>query len=254
MVPSRPSLIIVGHGSSASLAAEQAAEEHALTLRQSQRFGTILTHFIQRGNALPELPKGEVFILPFFMSDGFFVRKKIPEIFGLEDRLRRDENRSLIQCDAIGVDAELAEIVIDSVKEQTKKLRVTDKDVSVLLVAHGSQKSTASREAALFQRDQVRARSLFERVEVALLEEPPLIIDMLRTLEAEGAKLIIVVGLFSANGPHAAEDVPKAVQAFLTQMQDKKRAEVHYLGAVGVRREIVKLIQNSISRRAAEIG
>lgn len=225
-----------------------------MTLRQSQRFGKILTHFIQRGNELPELPKGEVFILPFFMSDGFFVRRKIPELFQLADGQKSEMDRHLVQCDAIGVDPELADIVSLCVEEKAHEILENVSDISVLLVAHGSLKNAASREAALFQRDRLRAKMKFAQVELALLEEPPYIMQMLQELDAEKGRPIIMVGLFSANGPHAAEDVPEALAAHLHARDARSTAAIHYVGAVGARPEIVKLIQNSITRRAAEIG
>jgi len=253
-VPSRPSLILVGHGSSTSQAAEQAVQEHALTLRQSQRFGKILTYFIQQGADLPELPKGEVFILPFFMSEGFFVRRKIPELFGLKNRERIEGGRHLILCDAIGVDPELADIITISVDEKVRELDKVSSQTSVLLVAHGSSKNGASREAALFQRDRIRAKKKFRDVDLALLEEPPSIIEILKKIESQKSQDVVIVGLFSANGPHAAEDVPETLVAYKQGGAGAKDLKTFYIGAVGVRGEIVRLIQNSISRRAAEIG
>ena len=251
---SRPSLILVGHGSSTSLAAEQTLYEHALTLRQSQRFEKILTYFIQQGDDLPDLPEGEVFILPFFMSDGFFVRRKIPELFGLKNRERIEGGRHLVLCDAIGVDPELADIIVASVENTARRIGENLSNISVLLVAHGSSKNAASREAAILQRDRIRAQKKFSMVDLALLEEPPSITEMLKKFETLPSRTIVVVGLFSANGPHAAKDVPEAIKAYKQDATGDGSLNIFYDGAVGIRSDIVRLIQSSISRRAAEIG
>jgi sirohydrochlorin ferrochelatase len=81
MIPSRPSLILIGHGSSSSKRAEIAIEEHANTLRLSPRFGAVQTYFLMDGDDKAKVPLGEVFLLPFFMSDGYFVQTKVPSLF-----------------------------------------------------------------------------------------------------------------------------------------------------------------------------
>ncbi|MBE7636488.1 hypothetical protein GUA87_06490 [Sneathiella sp. P13V-1] len=254
-MPSRPSLIIVGHGSSTSSAAEEAANEHAITLRQSRRFGSVLTHFIQKGKGLPPLPDGEVFILPFFMSDGFFVNRKIPELFDLVGGERRSARQHITLCDAIGMDPELADIIDGCAAEVRQRHRIFTKDLGLLLVAHGSTKNSASRDAAVKQQQAVQTRNIADCVEVAFLEEPPSIEECLVRL-GKTYKHIVMIGLFSANGPHATEDVAEAICRFERKIgsNDTARPALYYQGAIGVRPEIVRLIQNSISRKAAAVG
>ena len=254
-MPSRPSLIIVGHGSSSNSAAEIAVEEHAITLRQSRRFGAVLTHFVQKGSNLPPLPNGELFILPFFMSDGFFVRKKIPSIFGLIDGERHSGDRHLVQCDAIGIDPELSQIIDTCVSEVRERKEIRKDNIALLLVAHGSSKSTASREAALLQQEIARRKNIAATVEVAFLEEAPSIEDSLAQL-SKRFDHVVIIGLFSANGPHATDDVTQAIDTFKNSEKVpliQSVTEIYYTGAIGVRPEIVRLIQNSISRKAGEV-
>lgn len=81
MLPTRPSVLIIAHGSSVSEEAHEVAERHAITLRQSKRYGTVKVCFIVELDKMPDMPNGEIFLLPFFMSGGIFVKKRFPIYF-----------------------------------------------------------------------------------------------------------------------------------------------------------------------------
>lgn len=251
MSPSRPSVIIIAHGSSRSDGAQEAAMEHALTLRQSNRYGTVDFFFLARDQAIPDLPSGEIFLLPFFMSNGYFVTRRIPELFNLTDGRRIGGGRRLFQCEALGTDPELAGILSAMVRDICRENSYRMADVHVVLVAHGSEKSCASADAAYLQQRAVEARGEFGDVSVAFLSQSPFLDEWLAAISENGPPLVLV-GLFAAEGPHAAEDVPGAIENWRKKLASARA--VHYAGAVGARPEIVRLIQQSISRRAAAEG
>ncbi len=248
MRPTRPSLVIVGHGSSVSDGAHDAAMQHAMTLRQSHRYGAVEVRFLAKQTTTAELPKGEVFLLPFFMSDGFFVKKRIPEEFGLTKGERREEERHLYLCDALGVDPELSDIITTMGREICTEQGWKAKQTHLLLIAHGSEKSPASEQATLLQRDAVEGSGRFQSVTSAFLNQSPTLPDKLQDLAGKGGP-VVIVGLFAAEGPHATEDVPAEIARWREMGQDHEA--VQYAGVVGVRPEIVKLIQHSISRCAS---
>jgi len=252
MKPTRPSLLIIGHGSSSSKEAEDAVLAHALTLRQSNRFGNVLTYFLTEGATLPVLPEGEVFILPFFMSDGFFVQEKIPSLFNLEEFERHEKNRSIYQCDALGVDPELSTVLKAMASEASVKISKNTAEVSLVLVAHGSSKSAASADAAQLQAQTLRQTTNFRSISTAFLEETPSIGDELNRL-LETKENVVCLGLFAADGPHGGDDVPNAIEETLETRAGDEGAIVYYAGVAGTRPEIVRLIQNSISRKAENL-
>jgi len=237
---------------------------HALTLRHSNRFGNVLTHFLSRNVGLPVLPEGEVFLIPFFMSNGFFVQEKIPALFGLNEFKRVENNRSLYQCDALGVDPELSTILEKMAIEACLKIGQATKDVDIILIAHGSSKNPASSEAAKLQVRALESRNQFGAVTAAFLDEAPHMEDVLSNCLRE-QKIGVCLGLFAAQGPHAADDVPSAIENALEKYAEKpaeeaaekaaeeSRGEIHYGGVVGTRPEIVRLIQDSISRRVESL-
>ena len=245
MPPSRPSVIIVAHGSSISERAHEAAVQHAFILRQSNRYGAVDVCFLAQQKDCPQLPEGEIFLLPFFMSNGYFVTNRIPDLFCLEAGERIEADRRLYQCDALGMDPELANIITVMGHEVCRSQSYDSKQVHLVLVAHGSETSKASSETAFLQRNAVEERGEFGEVSVTFLNEPPYLEDWL-AMRSEDGRPLIFVGMFAADGPHASEDVPAALDRWRAKFPSLIKA--HYVGAVGTRPEIVRLIQHSISR------
>lgn len=253
MKPTRPSLLIIGHGSSSSSsAAEDAVRKHVETLKLSNRFWQVSAHFLMQGDMAPEVPAGEVFLLPFFMSDGYFVNTKIPEVFDLKDFKLETEKGVLHQCAAIGVDPELSDVLCEMAMDRAIANALDPLETDVLLIAHGSEKNDASFKAALMQRDKLKARGVFKSVDVAFLEQEPSIPSVLQRV-SENGKRVICLGLFASDGPHASEDVPGEINEWVG-CQEPGFFQVYYEGPVGKRPEIVKLIQDSVSRCAANIN
>ena len=247
MQPWRPSVILVAHGSSISEGAQEAAMQHVITLRASNRYGHIGVCFLARDKTEPVLPSGEIYILPFFMSDGYFVTKRIPELFRLENGTRIEPERQLFLCEALGIDPELAEIISVMAKNICKEKSLRPAAIHLVLVAHGSEKSGASAKATYTQQEAVENRGEFAKVSSVFLNEAPFLDDWLLT-QVKGGPPIVLVGLFAAEGPHATEDVPGAIVNWQSKSQD--RFPAYYAGAIGAQPEIVRLIQHSISRRA----
>lgn len=251
MKTSRPSVIIVAHGSTVSAEAHEAATQHAVTLRQSHRYGVVQTCFLAASDQPRLLPQGEIFLLPFFMSNGYFVTIRIPELFGLEKGMRFEPDRKIYQCDALGVDPELAKLIVTMVREICEEKFYAPSAVHVVLVAHGSSKSNASFEATRLQQAALEATGSFGCVSSVFLNQAPSLEEWLNQRVQDDIPLILV-GLFAAEGPHATEDVPAAIEK--RRREGGPRDKIHYAGAVGTRPEIVKLIQHSISRCAATVA
>ncbi|MEX1034990.1 MAG: CbiX/SirB N-terminal domain-containing protein [Sneathiella sp.] len=241
-------MIIVAHGSRVSDNAQDAAIQHAATLQQSNRYGRVDIYFLARDEAIPILPDGEIFLLPFFMSNGYFVSNRIPELFELQGGRRIESDRQLYLCDALGTDPELAGIIAAMAHDVCHDHDYAPEKIRLVLVAHGSEKSPAPAETTFLQQRAVEGRGEFAEVSVAFLNEPPFLEEVLAAHHEDDAPLVLV-GLFAADGPHASEDVPGAIANWRKQFA--RNGEIHYAGAIGPRPEIVRLIQLSISRCAA---
>lgn len=248
-----PSVLIVGHGSSVSKEAEAAARIHAETLRKENCYNDVVVHFLTGNETLSELPKGDVYLMPFFMSEGYFVTTKISEIFGLREFERHTKDRNIYQCDAIGVDPMLSDILSEMAEECCSEFGYDPEQVDIILLAHGSSQSSASKEATEFQQALLGKKKHFNSVSSAYLEEDPSLSTAMASLQ-DTKNPVIILGMFAAEGPHATQDVPEAIGEIIKQNRATTVCSdpmIHNAGVVGIRPEIAMLIQRNIERRAS---
>ncbi|MEH6404015.1 MAG: CbiX/SirB N-terminal domain-containing protein [Sneathiella sp.] len=245
------SLFIVGHGSSLSKGAENAARAHAETLRKSGVYEKVLVHFLIGEQPLPSIPDGEVFVFPFFMTGGGTVEARLSKLLPLGQTEEAGSNSHIYQCDALGMSKTLVHILKKMTEEVCDQYSYGSSAVQVVLFAHGSGKTDASFQTTKMQEDRLREITDFESITSVFLEQEPYIQDWLDE-NAFGNGPTIILGVFAADGPHSAVDVPSAISEWEQKIRLERQVDVlpiHYAGAVGARPEIVELIQQSVADR-----
>jgi sirohydrochlorin ferrochelatase len=145
------------------------------------------------------------------------------------------------------VDPELADIVDTMATEVCRRSGFDTSTTHLVLVAHGSAKSSASSAATVLQQQALEKREKFGKITSVFLNESPFLEEWIEDLQDDSPSTVLI-GLFAAEGPHATEDVPNV----LRQLEGRGDLlhKVQYAGVVGVQPEVVKLIQHSISRCA----
>ncbi len=177
--------------------------------------------------------KGPLQVYPLFMSDGYYVREALPE------RLRRTGREFRIHR-PFGLEPGLAAL---TARHGAGTLRAHGEDPResiLLLVAHGSSKSDQSRIAAEWQAARLRRQGQFAEVRTAYLENPPFLPEALASLPAGPC---VMVGFFSGEGRHAAEDLPESLAA-------RGRAQTYYAGAITTAPQTADLIAASLQLKA----
>jgi sirohydrochlorin ferrochelatase len=198
--------LLVGHGAPARPQVDETVARHAAELRARGRFRAVRHAFLEGGPdpAAERAALGDcaqVLVLPLFMSDGYFVRRALPQRLGEggADRLRI--------CRPLGGWPGLAALVGELAQETRKQQGWADGGWDLLLAAHGSTASPASRRATETLAGRLIDLPGLACLRTGYLEEPPY-------LTATAAQLVrptVVVGLFAADGGHAADDVPEAL-------------------------------------------
>ncbi len=164
-------------------------------------------------------------VYPFFMADGFFVRKR------LTDRL----NEATLQLPwqmlpPLGIDPDLPGLMIAHALACASSAGIDAAETSLLVVGHGSKFGPASADATRAAAARVEAQAMFAGVATAFLEEPPSIQDALKAMSGP----VIVSGFFSGDGMHAGDDVPKAIE--------ESGVNAIYAGPIGGQRSVSELI------------
>lgn len=203
-------LILAAHGSSRRPDANAVIERHAQHMRESGPFRKISTTFLIGGEpaaaSLRHIDRDIVLIVPFMMVDGFLADEVSKRI---HSTLRQGAKapRTLV-AEAVGTHEGITRIAQHLARKALTLDGQDAESASVVLVAHGSKGRPESRKAAEQHAESLRQMGVFRHAALAMLEEPPLLPDVLAAQPGPAA----VVGLFAAPGGHAIDDVQEAIR------------------------------------------
>jgi len=142
-----------------------------------------------------------VLVYPLFLSDGYYVRKILPQrVAQAVERFDADAPEIEILA-PLGTDPGLARLVDDAVARSADDSGPRN----LLLAAHGSSKSAQSRQTIERLERDLAASDRYRSVSAAYLEEPPFVSDMLTNADDD----TVLVNLFISSGMHGGEDMPR---------------------------------------------
>jgi sirohydrochlorin cobaltochelatase len=209
-------LVILGHGT--TLNAESAAPvlQHTAELRRRKIFTEVREAFWKQEphikKVLAEVPATRVFIVPFFISEGYFSTEIIPKELGFsfpENLKLKIENVELNYCRPVGSHDLMTKVILARAKEMTEKFPFPrapkPADTTLLIAGHGTGRNANSHKAVERQVELIRALNIYAEVGAVFMEEAPFIKACHETVKT---KNIIVVPFFISDGLHAVEDIP----------------------------------------------
>jgi len=202
-------LLVLAHGSSVNCTSSLPTRELTGRLRESGLFGEVACGFWKEKpglrEALDSLTKPEVFIVPNFTVEGYFVRNVIPKELDLTGPVTRRENGQLLRlCLPVGGHPRMTEVLLHRAREVAPDVEVSR--AALLVLGHGTPLDTRSSKAVEAQVEAIRARGIFAEVHGAFMETPPKIEDW---REITGCCDVIAVPFFIADGLHSDEDIPE---------------------------------------------
>jgi sirohydrochlorin cobaltochelatase len=213
-------LVLAGHGS--TLNADSAAPifRHADALRRRGIFAGVREAFWKQEPSLPrvmrEISAPRVFIVPFFISDGFFAGEIIPRELGFcrqgETRfspIQQSGGQTLYYCEPVGTHPRMTEVLLARAKDIVERFPFPraphPAETALFIAGHGTDNNENSRKAVEQQVELIRARNLFAQVQGVFMEEDPRIGDCCQLART---KSIVVVPFFISDGMHSYEDIP----------------------------------------------
>ena len=201
-------LLILAHGSSVNATSSLPTRELTERLRNSGLFGEVACGFWKEKpglrEALDHLTKPEIFIVPNFTVEGYFVRNVIPKELGLTGPVtKNDKGQVLRLCLPVGGHPRMTEVLLHRAREVAPGVDYAQ--AALLVLGHGTPLDTRSSEAVEAQVEAIRARGIFAEVHGAFMETPPKIEDW-RTITP--CREVIAVPFFIADGLHSDEDIP----------------------------------------------
>lgn len=216
-------LVLIGHGS--TLNAESAAPtyQHAGELRRREIFGQVIEAFWKLEPSICGVMRGvfakRVFIVPLFISEGYFTEEVIPRELGFEvpartssqsfPRVQQRGAQTLYYCGPVGTHDSMTEVLLARAREVVAKFpngtNVTPDATALFIAGHGTSNNENSRKAIERQVELIRSRAVYAEVHAAFMEEEPRIEECYSLARA---KNIVMVPFFISDGLHSYEDIP----------------------------------------------
>ncbi len=213
-------LVLIGHGSTQNADSGVPVFQHATELRRRRLFSEVREGFWKQEpqvvQVLPELSAPRVFVVPLFISEGYFSEEVIPRALGFlgegsatADRVRRQRTQTLYYCRSVGSHASMTKVLLARAREVVQKFPFPrapkTKDITVFIAGHGTEQNEDSRKAVERQVQLIGAERLYAGVHAIFMEEEPRIPAC---YQMALTKNIVVVPFFISDGLHVQEDIP----------------------------------------------
>jgi sirohydrochlorin cobaltochelatase len=204
-------LLIVGHGSTVNPDSSAPSLAHAAEIRRRNLFADVACAFWKEEPSLRDAiflfddpAIREVYVVPNFISEGYFTETVIPRELELAERITtRTSGQVWKYCQPVGSHAQMTELLLQRAREIAPG--VSERQISLLIVAHGTDLNDKSAVAAKREVEKIRQLNRYASVLNAYMEEAPLISDWSRLTNS---KNVIVVPFFISDGLHSFEDIP----------------------------------------------
>jgi len=208
---SSAALLIVAHGSTVNPDSSAPTLAHAAEIRRRKVFVDVECAFWKEEPSLrdalflfdPESVR-EVYVVPNFISEGYFTQTVIPRELELNGGLtKRSSGQIWKYCDPVGNHSMMTELLLKRAGEVAEDAEPAQ--TSLLIVAHGTDLNENSAVAAKREAENIRALGRYADVLNVYMEEPPLVSDWKKLTTTPN---VVVVPFFISDGLHSYEDIP----------------------------------------------
>ena len=147
----------------------------------------------------------EVYVVPNFISEGYFTQVVVPRELGLTGRITRRSNGQIWKyCEPVGNHPMMTELLLRRAHEIAPG--VPETETTLLIVAHGTDLNENSAVAAKREAGKIRSLGKYATVLNVYMEEPPLVSDWRKLTKTPN---VVVVPFFISDGLHSYEDIPR---------------------------------------------
>lgn len=205
-------LLIIGHGSTVNPDSSAPTLAHAAEIRRRQIFAQVQCAFWKEEPSLRDArflfdpaTIREVWVVPNFISEGYFTQTVIPRELELNGRITtRLSGQTWNYAEPVGNHPSMTDLLVQRAREIAPS--VPETDTSLLIVAHGTDLNENSAVAAKREAEKIRGLGRYANVLNVYMEEFPLVSDW-RVLTS--TPNVVVVPFFISDGLHSYEDIPR---------------------------------------------
>ena len=213
-------LVLVGHGSTLNADSSAPTYQHADELRRREIFAQVVECFWKLEPGIAGVLRGvfapRVFIVPLFISEGYFTEQVVPRELGLcatgqtdFPRAQQRGPQTLHYCGPVGTHESMTGVLLARAREIVAQHPFprppAASETALFIAGHGTGNNENSRKAIERQVALIRALNQFAEVHSVFMEEDPRV-GACYTLAK--AKNIVMVPFFISDGLHSYEDIP----------------------------------------------
>src|SRR4051812_12520199 len=145
-------LVVLGHGTELDAQSGAPVYQHAAELRRRKLFAEVREAFWKQEprikDVLPGLTSRQVFIVPFFVSEGYFSEEVIPKElgFGGQGGFSRTQQRgpqTWVYCKPIGTHESMTELILARARKIVQQFpfprEPKPQDITLLIAGHGTE-------------------------------------------------------------------------------------------------------------------
>ncbi len=270
-------LVIVAHGSQLNPDASTPTYDHADTVRASGAFDEVRTAFWKEEPSFREVLRtvesDEVYVVPMFISEGYFTEEVIPRELRLEEWdveewgsdgtsatnatfVASDVEKTIHYCGPVGTHDAMTDVIVRRAESVTGDPDVGE-GFGLAVVGHGTERNENSAKAIEYHADRIAESGRFDEVRALFMDEDPEIDDVTDFFESDD---VVVVPLFVADGYHTQEDIPEDMgltDDFRAGWETPAVVDGHriwYAGAVGTEGLMADVVLERAADAGADIG
>ncbi|MDA7922423.1 hypothetical protein N9B73_11755 [Verrucomicrobiales bacterium] len=263
MAISKPdsALLILGHGSTENPDSSHPSWEHADKIAATGQFSSVHCAFWKEEPSFrqiwPMIEEKEVYIVPNFISEGYFTRQVLPRELEIKGHTSERLGKKVHYCDPVGIHSTMTDLLIKRAKEILDP-GVNLNETTLIIVGHGTNLNKKSVDAIKDQVAAIKATDEpFGDVIDAYMEEAPFIADW-KTLT--DSPTVIVVPFFIADALHSYQDIPVllGIETEITEAASQRDVfrqnpyhmgdrTLYYSSAIGTDPSLAEVIVDQVS-------
>src|ERR671917_2759769 len=202
-------LVIVGHGSHLNEDSSLPVYEHAERIRKTGEFDEVVECFWKEEPSMRQVldivESEEVYVVPAFISEGYFTQQVVPRELGLEGTVTKKGYKTVRYAGPLGTFEGMPDVILERVGDLMRDKEVSGRTALVLL-GHGTDLNKNSGGVIYLNAERIRERKIYDVVEVGFLDQEP---EIGTVVEGVAARNVILIPVFIAEGWHTRETIPE---------------------------------------------
>ena len=221
-------LLIVGHGSTVNPDSSAPTLGQAAAIRTRKIFSEVACAFWKEEPSLRDAlllfddpAISEVYVVPNFISEGYFTQTVIPRELELTGHITKRPNGQVWKyCEPVGNHSSMTDLLLQRAGATGGDLDPAQ--TALLIVAHGTDLNENSAAAAKREAGKIRALKKYAEVLNVYMEETPLVSDWAQLTTTPN---VVVVPFFISDGLHSYEDIPALLGISKTKSANEVSAD-----------------------------